>query len=85
MMRRRVSGKDDFHFSIVMFLNLISWCFVLLRGSFAGPRDQNDPRNHTNGHESEVTMKSEKWKMNRLLMADTLLPIQDTGHEPLSR
>ncbi|CAN5844072.1 hypothetical protein BH18ACI4_BH18ACI4_26020 [soil metagenome] len=34
-------------FHLVIFLNLIS-CFVLLRGSFACPREGNDPRNHTN-------------------------------------
>ncbi|CAN5842167.1 hypothetical protein BH18ACI4_BH18ACI4_11150 [soil metagenome] len=52
-----------FHFLILIghlrefFLNLISWFFVLLCGSFAWPRDQNDPRNYANGHEQEVNNK----------------------------
>jgi hypothetical protein len=45
--------------------------FVFLRSCyfvdrFLWPREQNYPRNHTNGHEQEAKMTNEKWKMRNV-------------------
>jgi len=71
-----VSVRDDiFHFSFFIWPFSESYFvvlrvtnvenFVFLRSCyfvdrFLWPREQNDPRNHTNGHEREAKMTNEK-------------------------